>query len=496
MAVPLAAGVGALMLLAKAGSAYVDYQKDTGIYKAQIKEYEWNMTTEAITEINELNKLLIDTYWHILQDSDARDEWRLTLSQLDALINAGKEPDNAKRHRMFARLETDSRYIPMYWYYRAQAAHAAAMDTPANQAAYARDIRACAEFYEKYRGFLRRDELYSSILMIDMTHNEYPDDTVHQRLQHIVDNDPQDSTKRSFAALTCMKHGFFDEAIEHLLVNLDAKKFEVLSRRLMADALAAKQDPHGLQALVFKSIQDDSVSNQEVLYQLGKLSAGCTMEPFKPALEGIKVKVDKSIIGDADLQLRLPQKWIMANKDNSKPSLSLADRLRSTSLAKMPAALWSAAKNTVDVELPSTLTLAGQVHMPQKITASSDDGGWVYLYFEKVLDFDAVLAMPEGQEVCFDLRTEHFPIHLRGRLVPANAGEEGTWLDSVADSAKEGIADAVKNTAGFLGKALPDAWNKSKTDEDETDSRTEQPKNLVFVLDEVCTTETCLRLEA
>ena len=465
LANPVTAIATAMTLAARAASFYEDYQQQMQTYKNSITDHQWNMTKEAIVEINELNKLVLDTYWRILQESAAPDEWRLTVAQLDALIRAGKEPDNATRYRMLVRLEKDSGYIPVYWYYRAQAAHAAAMDDPAQKASYAQDINKCVEFYEKYRGFLRRDELYASILMLDIANNAYADDIALKKLQHIIDNDPQDSSKRLFAALTCMERGLFDAAIEHLQANLDAKKLEVLTRRLMADALAAKQDQGKLHALAVKTLADGGASNQEALYQLGRLPDHKALEAFVPAITAIGVSVDKSFVGNAGLLLCLPQKWILASDDNMKSTLALAER----------------------------------VHTPQKISASKD-GAFVFLHFEKVLDVKAALAMPQGQGIRLNLVTEHFPIQIHGRLVPMDHKEENTWFSDATGSAKAAMSSAMKSANEFFEEKSQslglNVQGKSKADKAQTGSQGSSAKNLIFVLDEIRTTETCLRLDA
>ena len=464
--------------VASAASVYADYQRNMETYRERITDHQWNMTKDAIAELNELHKLVLETYWRILQSSDAPDEWRLTLAQFDALIGAGKEADSATRHRMLTRLEKDGGYIPAYWYYRAQAAHAAAKDEPSQKAMYAQDINKCVEYYEKYMGFLRKDELYASIMMLDITNNDYADNIVRKKLQHIIDHDAQDSSKRLFAALVCMERGFFDAAIEHLQANLDVKKFEVLMRKLMADALAAKQDSSSLQRLVAKTIEDDSASNQEVLYQLGKLSDLKALENFMPAIAAITVEVDRSLIGDEDLLLGLPRKWILANEDN----------------------------------MESTLTLAGRSHTPKKIAASKD-GARIFLHFEKVLNLKAALAIPQGQDVSFDLMTEHFPVQLRGRLVPMDEIEEKKWFSSAVDSAevimnttinraKVGMDTAMEGVSDFLEKksqSLGLNWIKNKVRQDQALNSSYQdnsPTALVFVLDEIRTTDACFCLDA
>ncbi|MDR2881392.1 MAG: hypothetical protein LBV29_05785 [Azoarcus sp.] len=81
------AGVVAIPVLFVAGhSVYSEHQRR---HREQIKKHNeklddhtWTMSKYAIRAINELNKSFLETYWPILQDSDAPENWRVTSDQV------------------------------------------------------------------------------------------------------------------------------------------------------------------------------------------------------------------------------------------------------------------------------------------------------------------------------------------------------------------------------------------------------------------------------
>lgn len=414
----------------EASSLYAIYQDN---YQ-KIEDPEWVLSVEAIEELNDVSRLLRDAY----RLFTVPEQWRMTEMQFGALISTSKEPDAEKRHRMLERIEKDSRYIPVYWYLRAEAAHAAAMAAPAQKAVYAQDIRKCVEFYEKYSGFLRRGELYASILMFDIANNEYLDNILLEKLQYIIAYAPSNSSKRLFVAQVYIDRGFFEMAVEHLQANLDVNEFEVLSRKLLADALAASNDTLRLQRLVTKTIEDKSASNQEVLYQLGRLPDLEIPESFISAIAAIEVNIEEAWIGNASLQVVLPQEWVLGED-----------------------------------QMQSTLVLAEQVYTPQRVSASRD-GASTLLRFNRVLDFKAALALPQAQEVHISLMTEYFPVQLQGRLVPVSQEEANTWLTYAVSPAR---------------------WFRGGADTEQPDNQDSPPSRLVFILDEIRTTGACFRLD-
>jgi hypothetical protein len=171
----------------------------------------------------------------------------------------------------------------------------------------------------------------------------------------------------------------------------------------------------------------------------------------------ISVTVDKNLLGTgAGLRLGLPRTWPLAEENKSQ----------------------------------STLTLAGRVHTPRKISASS--AGDSVLYFDDILNLETVLSMPQGLELCFDLATEHFPIHLRGRLVLMDGAEAAALA-----GAKTNLNAAMEKAGGYLvKKAQALGLEKVGGYLEKKAQAFGKPKELVVVLDEIRTADAHMRLDA
>ena len=98
------------------------------------------------------------------------------------------------------------------------------------------------------------------LLMFRLASAQLPLEEVRRYLNYIVEPFPRDSSKRLFAAMTCMKYGLYDEAAEHLQANIDLKQFDVITRTLLAEVYERQKNTDGQLALLQTLLRDESVT--------------------------------------------------------------------------------------------------------------------------------------------------------------------------------------------------------------------------------------------
>ena len=381
LANPVSAGLGVLAAGRSVYSTYSDYQRLTTTSKERLDEHSWNMTKDAIHAINELNKSFLETYWSILRESDIPDKWRITSTQIDALLESAKEPAPAVRHRVLVRLEKECGFIPSYWYYRADAAHSAFQK--GEKGDFAADISFCLERYASFAGFLRKDPLRASILMFHLASAQVSPEDAGKYLAEIVEPFPMDASKRLFAALTCLKYGFYDKAVEHLQANIDLRQFEVASRTLLAEVYKEQQNTDAQRVLLQKLLKDESASNQELLFHLGKASEDEQfLKRMLPEVSGITLHVESSLYGQDDLLLSLPTRWLLVENAANLTSLRIGE----------------------------------QKITPTRMDLGKDGKNFV-LVFEKAVNHKELLGT-KSLPVTIELPTSHFPLIVTGKLEP------------------------------------------------------------------------------
>lgn len=404
---PWGAAAGVIASMPTVASSVTKPAAEMRMQKQKIEDFEWNLDKERLERLNELNKKFLATYWDFLHDSHVPDALRISEKQIASLLDVIREKDPAVRYRMLVRLEKECGNIPAYWYYRADAAHdlieGDVVGDPARQESLKADIRTCLERYRQVAGMLRKDSTLASLLMLYLATAELEPDEARGAIAEVVEPFPLDASKRLFAALTSLKYGLADDAIEHLHANLDMRQYEVISRKLLADIYGKRQDEQRETRLVRKLLNEDAVSNQELLYHLGKLQAyEKFMEGLEPQLSAINMRVKRNLVGNDDVEILLPMKWeILEN-----------------------------------VSAPATLKM-GDTELKTGETGLTKDGN-ISIVFKKAVK-DAELAARGAVRVRADIPTRHFPVIIEGRLEypESGAADEGGMVSKLKGKARK-----------------------------------------------------------
>lgn len=217
------------------------------------------------------------------------------------------------------RLEKECNLIPEYWYYRADAANDLLIKN--NNPELVFDIEQCIERYRSISGMLRKDKTLASLQMLHLSSATMTPEQAKEEIDQIVDAFPLDASKRLFAALTSLKYGLVNDAIEHLNANLDMRQYEVISRKLLSDIYQDRHEEQKVVALLEKLMKEDSISNQEKLYHLGKLSRSEKfLQELAPQLSAINLEIKPGFIGKDDIEIILPIRWELL-EETALPSM-------------------------------------------------------------------------------------------------------------------------------------------------------------------------------
>lgn len=380
---------------------------ELNLQKQKLVDFEWNLDVDKLKSLNELNKKFLTTYWDFLHNSDIPDSLRISEKQIANLLEVTKDKNPSSRYRTLVRLEKECGNIPNYWYYRADAAHDVLKTTKGIESnleeKLVSDIQDCLARYREIAGMLRKDTTLSSLLMLHLdTANLTPEDAKSE-ISQIVEPFPLDASKRLFAALTSLKYGLTDDAIEHLNANLDLRQYEVISRKLLADIYNERKDEQKEATLLNKLISDDSTSNQEILYHLGKLRAHEKfMASLEPQLSAIEMRVKPNIMGDDDFEILMPIKWEIFE----------------------------------NAQIPSTLKIGNKVLKSDGLELTKDKK--ISLSFKKAVK-DSELAALHSVPILAEIQTRHFPIIIEGTMdFPQNESKEETgMLSKIKGTAKK-----------------------------------------------------------
>ena len=170
-------------LVSVSAASYFKYQTGGVNLKGSLEENLYRLSTEDLSDFNELQKQLLTSSWNLMNRYKLPDEYRLVQRSIDDFSRAVEDtPDSSRRLRMFQAMEADFRVYPPYWYYRAKSAYDCKDSDEAEK---------CFDMFEEvYRPVLRKDP--------------YMLETAKYRLNEIVrENLPADEETRQTMLELC-----------------------------------------------------------------------------------------------------------------------------------------------------------------------------------------------------------------------------------------------------------------------------------------------------
>ncbi len=438
--------------LAQAGTAYMDYRNSIEAYRDVLDEAVWQLEGGAIERINESNKKFLETYWQFMKKYNAPDKWRLTQEQFGDYLTILKDKDDAKKYRNLLRMEDEFHSFPPYWYYRGAAAQ---------KIGKREDVLNCYTMYDNTRkGFFRQDKSYSSVVMLKVVETDYQNrkEVLNEDLVKVIRQDRKDWRKRLFCAYKFIEYGDLEKAKEHVQANIDNNKAVSVSRKALGDIYFLENDKSHLQKLIEKTIADDTASNQEVLYLIGKLPADKLVEKIRAQIVNIAADIDTNMFGKDDLVLLIPQKWILDDPENLSMKLQVNTKEYSAKDVK-----------------------------PDKEKKN------VVFIFEKAIDSKELLKEETSLPLAFFLNTQAGSVEFFAEMTPAIILTDKGYTDRGVELAKS----ATGGLLGYVYKKNKENESDPIDEEKAEDIKPEDKKEvkiLKFVLNKIRYLDTCFQI--
>jgi hypothetical protein len=405
----------AAVALTQVGGAYANYRKNLDEYRQELDDKMWQLEKGAIEQINDIQKSFLRNSWILMKKRDIPDSWRLTDSQLNEYVEILKDDNVERRLRRLGRVSKFFDAYPPYWYYLGVSSMEAKNKPNANDA--------FNKFNQIRRGFFREDNVYTSALMNKILLFDPENDTeeIINLLNKMVNQSTKDWRKNLFAALKYAECGHLKEAKELIQINIDNNQNVSLNMRVLGELYMLEKNKQKLLAIIETMVKEDRVRGQDVLYFLGKVPEIRMLNKMKTSFTEIDLYVDDSLLGNDDIEIFIPIKWIM--EDFEKFNIQL--KIKNDSIN------------------------------PTSLTADEGRNGVVYT-FEDAIKMDDVLAQIDSLETTISLNHPSGSFKIEG-LIKKNCTDKEKGLLS------KGVSKAKNLTNKWLGSGDKKEDNDKET---------------------------------
>lgn len=189
----------AINLLTSAATAGMNYKRAKTKLMTKFKKQEWGLDKNRMIYLNDLNKSLFKKYWAVIQRHGIPDPFRVTEADIARLIERMKSTNAGRRHRFLIAETNTYSALPVYWYYRGQAAFECGDINDAKES-----LDGFQELQSRYGKILRRDPTAVSVALLRaqiLIKEEQFGDELRNQLKVIEDNyDKGDWQKMYFCA--------------------------------------------------------------------------------------------------------------------------------------------------------------------------------------------------------------------------------------------------------------------------------------------------------
>ncbi|MBQ6341101.1 MAG: sel1 repeat family protein, partial [Kiritimatiellae bacterium] len=135
-----------------------DYKKAKHEFQGQFEDKEFELDTEKLNKLHEMNDKLLESQWKLVQKYHLDDRLRVTGKEVKSLVSSLKTSDRKNAFRQLKPMQRKFEVYPIYWYYRA------AMALSVEE--YKDAINSCEHFDRINRGLFRTDQMAASTAMI------------------------------------------------------------------------------------------------------------------------------------------------------------------------------------------------------------------------------------------------------------------------------------------------------------------------------------------
>ena len=135
-----------------------DYKKAEHEFRGQFEDKEFELDTEKLNRLHEMNDKLLESQWKLVQKYQLDDRLRVTGKEVRSLVSSLKTSDRKNVFRQLKPMQRKFEVYPIYWYYRA------AMALSVEE--YKDAINSCEHFERINRSLFRTDQMAASTAMI------------------------------------------------------------------------------------------------------------------------------------------------------------------------------------------------------------------------------------------------------------------------------------------------------------------------------------------
>jgi len=306
----LSSSVDALGACGAVAIKYLDYQDQVELLKTELHDANWDIDSDVISKVNEINKTMLSTSWSLYNEYDVPEVYRLTQSDISSLIEINRERDLLKRYRLLSRpfmLERFSRHAP-YWYYTGSTAHEIYIAHGTEE--FRKSALAAYEKYERNRSAIfKKDEMLASCILgkAQLLDPETQRDEIVRCLQTLEKNPPENWPSITTLALLHAKLGMHEKARVWAQHNVDSDSINsVMHKQMMGRILSDEGDFKALEKLTNEMFTKDRASVMDVLDMIGTAPRSNVVKLVGGQLTDVSCTLFQKKLRDDVLSINVP----------------------------------------------------------------------------------------------------------------------------------------------------------------------------------------------
>lgn len=315
---PIELGVNAVLGI---GSAYLNYKNAQKSLKNELKDSTYELDKGAITDLNNIRKEFIITYWEIMKRYNMPDEWRVSEKQFTRLIDILKDDNDEKQYRQLLRMQDELAVLPMFWY---------ELSLVARKLQKKDDELNFISKYESLNDKLfRHNSMYSLLLANKISYMNINTDKeeIIQSLKKIYEIDSLNANRKLFSAMKYMQLGDYANADSLLTQNIDDNFLANISGRLKLNIYLDTNKEKEFEETITELLQKQNLSTKEYLYYLGKRPTHLMISEIEEEIKKIKVDLNKNIYGKESLEVSLSKRWVIQDIEDTEFNLLIDDKI-------------------------------------------------------------------------------------------------------------------------------------------------------------------------
>lgn len=411
----------ALSILMSAGSAYMTYKNAQKSAKKGFDKNKWELKKDTISELNEIRKDFLLTYWKIMQRYNMPDKWRITEKQFTRFITILKGNDINKKYRQLLRMKGEMSLFPTYWYELSLVLHKLNKKDD--------ELKAISQYEILNDKLLRHNSYYSLMLANKTSYYDYKTESekIINILNKIYDIDPLNAERKLFIAMKYQQMGYSKKAEKLLNENIDDNFLPVLSQKLKANIYLKDKRYKDYEYTLNRLLDKQNLSASEYLFYLGKRPLPLLIAEIEKQIKEIKIVVEKTLYGNDDLYVWLPKQWVFKDIEDTELIIKILDK-------------------------------------EYKFTEISKEDGFIVYYYEGIIIKDDLLSN-KVTNIDLKLIDKNMPIDISYNINILSKKEEVITENNTSKEKKDSYWGIAKDfaTSGAIVTIAKDKYNNYKT---------------------------------